>query len=198
MASITSFTEYLYKHSNWKSELLMLQDIVAKTELQESIKWGAPVYTIDNKNVVGFAAFKSYLGIWFFQGVFLNDAEGLLVNASEGKTKALRQWRFTTINEMNADLILTYVNEAIQNQKLGKEIKPESSKNFKVPAELEDALNSDSSLKKAFNNLSFGKQKEYANYIAEAKQAATKIKRIDKITPLISAGSGLHDKYKNC
>ena len=176
----------------------MLQDIVAKTELQESIKWGAPVYTIDNKNVVGFAAFKSYVGIWFFQGVFLNDAEGLLVNASEGKTKALRQWRFTTINEMNADLILTYVNEAIQNQKLGKEIKPESSKNFKVPAELEDALNSDSSLKKAFNNLSFGKQKEYANYIAEAKQAATKIKRIDKITPLISAGSGLHDKYKNC
>ena len=198
MVSITSFTEYLYKHSNWKSELLMLQDIVAKTELQESIKWGAPVYTIDNKNVVGFAAFKSYVGIWFFQGVFLNDAEGLLVNASEGKTKALRQWRFTTINEMNADLILTYVNEAIQNQKLGKEIKPESSKNFKVPAELEDALNSDSSLKKAFNNLSFGKQKEYANSIAEAKQAATKIKRIDKITPLISAGSGLHDKYKNC
>lgn len=198
MATITSFTEYIDKHSKWKSELLFLQDIVLKTELQESIKWGAPVYTIDNKNVLGFGAFKSYVGIWFFQGVFLKDQLNVLVNASEGKAKALRQWRFTSINEMNSDVILAYVEEAILNQKLGKGIKPETIKTFEMPKELDDVLVSDTDLKKAFISLSFGKQKDYANYIAEAKQPVTKLKRIDKIIPLILAGIGLHDKYKNC
>jgi uncharacterized protein YdeI (YjbR/CyaY-like superfamily) len=43
-----------------------------------------------------------------------------------------------------------------------------------------------------------GKQREYAEYIAEAKQAATKERRLEKILPMIAAGGGLNDKYKNC
>ncbi len=31
-----------------------------------------------------------------------------------------------------------------------------------------------------------------------AKQAATRQRRIEKIVPMIEAGIGLHDKYRNC
>ncbi|MBK7633096.1 MAG: hypothetical protein IPJ13_01585 [Saprospiraceae bacterium] len=44
--------------------------------------------------MVGLAAFKSYTGIWFFQGGLLDDKQQFLMNAQEGKTKAMRQWRF--------------------------------------------------------------------------------------------------------
>ena len=60
-----------------------------ETELLETIKWGVPVYTLNDKNVLGMGAFKSYVGIWFFQGAFLDDPQKKLINAQEGKTKAL-------------------------------------------------------------------------------------------------------------
>jgi len=40
----------------------------------------------------------------------------VLINAQEGTTRALRQWRFQTLDEINSELIHQYVTEAIQNQ----------------------------------------------------------------------------------
>ena len=37
-----------------------------------------------------------------------------------------------------------------------------------------------------------------AENIASAKRDATKQKRIEKVLPMIAAGAGLHDKYRNC
>lgn len=65
-----------------------------------------------------------------------------------------------------------------------------------VPQLLITALNEDKDLNDAFKQLTSGKQKEYSLYIDEAKQEATKIKRIGKIKPLILRGVGLNDKYK--
>jgi len=45
--------------------------------------------------------FKNYFTIWFYNGVFLKDKYKLLVTASEGKTKSLRQWRFTSMDEID-------------------------------------------------------------------------------------------------
>ena len=52
--------------------------------LEENVKWGTPVYSLNGKNVVGITAFKSYVGLWFFQGIFLKDPFKYLVNAQEG------------------------------------------------------------------------------------------------------------------
>ena len=103
MSTVESFIE---KHSNWNTELNTLREILQKTDLEESIKWGSPVYSFETKNVVGLGAFKSYVGIWLFQGVFLSDQKGVLENAQEGKTKALRQWRFHNVNEIDSNLVI--------------------------------------------------------------------------------------------
>ncbi len=88
--------------------------------------------------------------------------------------------------------------EAIENQKSGKEIKIERKKDFVLPEQLIAHLNQTPKLKLAFEALSPGKRKEYAQYVEEAKQEKTKLSRLEKITPLIEKGVGLHDKYKNC
>ena len=186
---------YIDKQVKWKSGLEKLRSVLLSTELEETVKWGMPTYTINGKNVVGFSGFKNHFGLWFFQGSFLKDPHNLLINAQEGKTKALRQMRFQDTKEIKTTTIKNYVKEAIANSKAGKQIKPEK-KTLAIPAELKKALNEDKFLKSAFEKFTPGKQKEFSEYITEAKREATKISRLEKIIPMIKDGVGLNDKYK--
>lgn len=199
MKKVHSVEEYIEVNSHFGDALNLLRDIINSTELNESLKWSAPVYDLDGKNVVGLGAFKNHFGIWFFNGVFLKDEKNLLVNAQE-KTKALRQMRFESINDINKNIVLAYVKEAIENQKLGKEIKPTKTtkKDIIIPNELKTELNNDSILFDAFKLLTPSKQREYCEYIDTAKREATKTTRLEKIKPMIIKGVGLNDKYKNC
>ena len=198
MGKINSVEDYIEANLHFVEALILLREIINSTELEETLKWSAPVYTLDNKNVLGLGAFKNHFGIWFFNGIFLKDEKQLLSSAQE-KTKALRQMRFKSISEIDKHSVLTYVKEAIENQKLGKELKPEKKrKTVIVPKELNDAFKKDSLLKNSFQNLTPFKKREYAEYIDKAKRAETKQARLKKIIPMILKGIGLNDKYKSC
>lgn len=191
-----SVDEYVNDHPKWSDELNVLREIMLETELDEKVKWGIPTYCLKNKNVVGFAGFNEYFGLWYFQGVFLKDDQKVLINAQDGKTKGLRQMRFTDKSQIDRELILAYTEEAIQNQKDGKEITVTRKMKVVLPAELQHAFNSETGLREAFNKLTPGKQREYAEYIGEAKREATRLSRLEKSIPMIIDGVGLHDKYR--
>jgi uncharacterized protein YdeI (YjbR/CyaY-like superfamily) len=171
-------------HEKWSEELARLAAIINKAPLEKTIKWGAEVFTYNGNNVVS------------YNGVFLKDKEKVLVNAQKGVTKSLRQWRFTSWEEIDEKKILEYIHEAIEIEQKGLKIKPEKFKPVEAPKLLADALAADVKLDSAFGKLTPGKQKEYILYINEAKQEATKIKRLEKIKPMILEGVGLNDKYK--
>ncbi len=196
MTSKTTAESYISRNDQWKEVLSEFRKILLNTELEETVKWGAPVYALNGKNVVGMGAFKSYVGLWFFQGAFLKDEKKVLVNAQGGKTKALRQMRFKSLEDVDLDLVKAYINEAIENQKAGKELKPDSKKPVIIPVELKTALAADPKLKSAFDRFKPGKQREFAVYISEAKQYTTRLKRLEKIIPMIKEGIGLNDKYR--
>lgn len=195
MEQNNTIDQFIAKHPKWHNELTFLRGLMNTTAMKETIKWGTPVYTINGKNVLGLGAFNSYVGIWFFQGVFLKDEKKVLINAQEGKTKGMRQWRFNSLEEINKVLVKEYVVEAIANQKAGKEIKPEK-KPLIIPDELQEALSSDAQLSETFDALSLTSKREFAEYIIEAKLETTKISRLQKIKPMILQGIGLNDKYK--
>jgi len=185
------------KTNQWAEELDLLKTIIDKTELVEMTKWGGSVYTVNKKNVVGIGGFKSYVGIWFFNGVFLKDEKKVLVNANEGVTRGLRQWRFESKEEIlkNEKFILHYINEAIANEKAGLAIKPEKKEAI-VSELLNNEFKSDPKLKKAFEAFSPYKRREFLEYVETAKQEKTKLTRIEKIKPMILEGIGLNDKYR--
>lgn len=192
-------TKYIEDKDKWTQELNLLRSVLSKLPFEETIKWGAPVYVYKGKNILGMSAFKNYVGIWFFQGHFLKDEAKLLMNAQEGKTKAMRQWRFDSLEQIDVDLVKTYALEAIDNSDKGLEIKPQRNKKpLVIPSELEVKLNEDEKLKAKFNEFSLSKQREFAEHIVSAKREATKLSRLEKIIPMILNGIGLHDKYKNC
>lgn len=199
MKKATSVEEYIELNDHWSQALMILRDLVLQTELEETLKWSAPVYTLNSKNILGFGAFKNHFSIWFFNGAFLKDEAKLLVNAQDGKTQALMQMRFTSVDDINIAQVKSYVNEAIENQKLGKIMKPKRvKKELELPVELINAFKTNKALESCFTALTPGKQREFAEHISSAKREATKISRLEKITPFILAGKGLYDKYKNC
>ena len=187
--------EYLAEHSRWRAQLEAFREVLLAVGLNEDIKWGIPAYLCGGTNLIGFAGFKQHCALWFHQGVFLKDEAGVLVNAQEGKTQAMRQWKFTAGEDVPRDLLRGYALEAIENHQAGKRVKP-VSRQLNVPVELETAMSEDPSLRKAFNSLTPGKQKEYAEHIASAKQEKTRLTRLEKARPQILAGVGLHDKYR--
>ncbi|MGI9543723.1 MAG: YdeI/OmpD-associated family protein [Cyclobacteriaceae bacterium] len=189
--------DYVAKHQKWQKELRLLRKVVRSTGLEETFKWALPTYMYAGKNLIGLGATKSYVGVWFFQGGLLKDTKKVLVNAQEGKTKAMRQWRFESVMEIDEKLLKAYIEEAISNQKAGKAIKPDrNNKPLVIPDELNQALKANTNLSKHFEQLSLSCKREYAEYIAEAKRAETKIRRLVKIEAMIIDGKGLNDKYK--
>jgi uncharacterized protein YdeI (YjbR/CyaY-like superfamily) len=180
-----------YAHQ-WKEASALMSELMDRTPLKKEKKWGADVYTLDGKNVIGWGGFKAFFSIWFYNGVFLEDPLKVLIAA--GETKALRQWRFTQYSEMNPDQILSYIYEAMDKShlKVPKGTAPAPD----IPEELIAAFDDDPKARAAFEALTPGKRKEYLVYLVEAKQSTTRLKRLEKILPLIIAGKGLNDKYK--
>jgi uncharacterized protein YdeI (YjbR/CyaY-like superfamily) len=199
MSDAAKIDAYIEKHSNWKEALSELRAVLKQTEAVETVKWGIPTYTVNGKNVMGIGAFKNHFGLWFFNGSFLSDPKGVLRNAQEGKTRGMRQLNWNSLDEVDLDMVRAYALEAIENQKQGKEIKPQrTTKKLLVPAELKAGFEEDKHLKAAFDKLTPGRQREYAAHIGSAKQEKTRLSRMEKCRPMIMSGKGLHDKYKNC
>ena len=196
MRRAKSVDQYIAEDKFWPEELQKLRQILQKTGLDEGVKWGAPCYMLDGKNVVGIGSFKSYFGLWFYQGALLADDKRVLVNAQEGKTQAMRQWRMQSASDIKPSIIKKYVKESIAHARTGKSIPANRAKPVVVPPQLKKALAGNRKASAEFKKMRLGLRREYADYIADAKRDDTKLRRIDKILPMISRGIGLNDKYR--
>ncbi|NNK76426.1 MAG: hypothetical protein HKP42_10240 [Maribacter sp.] len=197
MGNLEKLEAYFEEAHHFKEGIVTLRHLALKTSVTETVKWGSPVYTVDGKNVFWIARFKNHFGLGFFNGVFLKDPKKVLVNVQEGKTQAMRHWKFNSIDDIDRPVILAYINEAIENEIRGMCLTPYKKKNpsLNIPSLLKEALEENPKMKKAFTSLSPYKQRDYAEYISAAKQEKTKISRLEKIMPLIKQGKGLNDKY---
>jgi len=196
MAKKKTVEDYLESVPQWQPEVTRLVELLRTCDLEEQVKWGMPCYTANGHNVVAVASFKPYFGLWFYDGAMLDDKDGVLVNAQEGKTKALRQWRMTKAGDIKPAAIRRYVKaaETARREKASPAAKPVS---VRLPDELATVLARDKALAKKFAALTKGRQRDFAEHIANAKRDDTKRKRLEKILPMIKAGEGLHDRYRS-
>jgi uncharacterized protein YdeI (YjbR/CyaY-like superfamily) len=190
----SSVDDFFIGLSIFHKEANLLRKIALGCKLKEEVKWGGPVYTYERKNIVGIGVFKSYCGLWFFKGAALKDELNVLVTGSE-KTYTQKQWRFTKIKEIDTKAIKAYILEAIAIEQSGVKLKV-GTKTLVIDSILQLAFEVDATLYAAWSNLSLSCKREYTDYINEAKKEETKIKRIEKIKPMILSSKGLNDKYK--
>lgn len=185
---------FLYKAKQWKAEMELLRAIIISCNLDEDYKWMHPCYTFEGKNIVLIHEFKEYCALLFFKGVLMKDKHNLLIQQTEN-VQDRRQLRFTNINEIEStkSIIIDYVKEAIEIEKSGQKIIYKKTDEFEMPIEFHQILQNDESIHQAFYNLTAGRQRAYLLYFSSAKQASTRIKRIESYLPKILDGKGKDD-----
>ncbi len=153
---------YYEQEHLFKEGISILRDLTLKTKVIETLKWGSPVYTAEGKNVFWIARFKNHFGLGFFNGMFLKDPKKVLINVQEGKTQAMRHWKFKSIGEIDPPIIVKYINEAIENEKKGMRLIPRKKKKSEliIPELLKEALAENPKMEKAFIALSPYKQRD--------------------------------------
>ncbi|GGH68995.1 MAG: hypothetical protein EP346_05870 [Bacteroidetes bacterium] len=188
--------EYIEKKGEgWKGECLNhLRQILNSCDVEEAVKWGMPTY-VNHGNVVGLAAFKNHVALWFFQGVFLQDEAGILTT-SDGTSKAMRQIRFEEGDVIPDELLIAYIREAISNSIEGKSLPPEKKEELPLPKMLETALSADELLREKFYALTMTQRNEYAEHIGSAKREETAKRRLEKCLNYIREGLDLNHKYR--
>ena len=186
--------KYLNSLKKWQEELIRLHELILDCGLTEEFKWKHPCFTYNNKNIVLIQGFKEYCAILFYKGALLKDPKNVLIQQTEN-TQSGRQIRFTDISEIEAlkTIIKEYIYEAVEVEKAGLKVTMKKTSDFEMPEELEKLFKDNPEFKKAFKNLTEGRQKGYLLYFSKAKQSTTRISRIEKNTERIFNGKGLND-----
>jgi uncharacterized protein YdeI (YjbR/CyaY-like superfamily) len=184
---------YIGRVKQWQAEIQLLRTILLSCKLEETIKWGQPCYTINDKNIVLIAPFKAHCDLGFFNGAVLKDEKQLLVAAGK-HTQGSRQMRFTNLKdiEQSKSIIRKYVKEAIENEKNGVKLIQTEKKEIEIE-ELEAIFKKDAPFKKAFTALTPGRQRAYLIHFSGAKQSETRINRIQNYRQRILSGIGIND-----
>lgn len=185
---------YLSKERPWRDEMVALRRILLSEELTETLKWRSPCYRAHEANILMMDALSDAAFLSFFKGVLLDDPEGRLAPPGPNSRSA-RYFKFTSLEEIAAaeQAIRGFVRQAIENEKRGLKVDlPDDD--FDLPEELAEALAGDADLAEAFDALTPGRRRGWVIHISGAKQAATRLSRIDKARPVILAGKGMHDR----
>ena len=185
---------YFDKEKKWQKEIEQLRIIVLDCGLEEELKWGCPCYTFQESNIVLIHVFKEYCALLFFKGALLNDADDILIRQTENVQSA-RQIRFTNVREIAKmeKILKAYIYEAIEVERAGLKVKLKKTADFKIPEEFQKKLDKNTALKKAFNALTPGRQRQYFFYFSQPKQSKTREARVEKYIPQILDGKGLND-----
>ena len=185
---------YFEKPNTWQKENEKLRSLVLECGLTEELKWGCPCYQYKGTNVVLIHHFKDYCALLFHKGALLNDTDKILIQQTK-HVQSARQIRFTSLSEVvkMKTVIKTYIHEAIEVEKAGLKVEFKKTKEFEMPEEFEKALKKNAALKKAFYALTPGRQRRYLLYFSSAKQAKTRVDRIQKYLRPILNGKGLDD-----
>jgi uncharacterized protein YdeI (YjbR/CyaY-like superfamily) len=175
----------------WHNELSKLRAIILECQLKEEVKWRVPCYTYNNGNVVLIHGFKEYCASAFFKGALLKDPKQILIQQTEN-VQSGRQIRFASLSEIVAqeDIIKAYIYEAIEVDKSGQKVELKKISDFEMPDEFYTKCDESPAFKSAFEALTPGRQRAYSLLFSAAKQAETRVSRIEKYEERILDGKG--------
>lgn len=193
MSTNSDVDAYVAKSQQWPAEISALRPILTGCGLDEQIKWAKPCYSDEGRNILILQEMKKFLAVMFFKGALLADPDGVLEDQGPNSRSA-RRICITSVDDVTrlADTITTYVAEAIDIEDSGRQVEP--APELVLVEELQARLDADPALRAAFEALTPGRQREYHLHISSAKQATTRMSRVDACTPKILAGKGFRDR----
>jgi uncharacterized protein YdeI (YjbR/CyaY-like superfamily) len=187
--------EYIEGMRAWRAELEAVRPVLLAAGLDEEFKWRKPCYTHQGSNVVIFQPFKDLCALLFFKGALLDDPDGALKEQGEHTRSGLRL-EFRCVADVTAatGTIAALVQDAIRVERAGLSVPVRGrADDVPYPEELGILLDADPGLRDAWERLTPGRRRGWLLHFNGAKQSRTRVARIERATPRILEGFGMHD-----
>ena len=161
----------------------------------ETLKWSAPGFTLDGKILLMMAAFKQHAALNFWRGQE--------IRGGDASRDAMGQFgKLTSVDDLPSDAQFDeLIREAVRlaatapaPRKTKHEPKPAPS----IHPDFAAALKTNPQAKATLDGFPPSAQRDYFEWIAEAKQDATRAKRIATAVEWLAEGKRRHWKYQNC
>ena len=167
----------------------------AAPEAEEAIKWGAPGFTVDGKILLIMAAFKAHAALNFWRGQEIGDGGP--------KAGAMGQFgKLTSVDDLPPDAELdALIREAAELAKTApapRKVKHQPKAPPELHPEFAAALKANPKAKQVLDDFPPSAQRDYLEWIADAKQDATRTRRIATAIEWLGEGKKRHWKYQNC
>lgn len=167
----------------------------ALPDVEETMKWGMPAYMLGGKIILITAAFKAHVALNFWRGQE--------IRADQSSADAMGQFgRIKSLDELPADFELARLIHKAAALAASPPA-PRKAKHAPKPApevhpEFAAALAKSPRAKEVLESFPPSAQRDYLEWIAEAKQDGTRHKRIGTAIEWLSEGKRRHWKYQNC
>jgi uncharacterized protein YdeI (YjbR/CyaY-like superfamily) len=167
----------------------------AAPEAEETIKWSAPGFTVDGKILLMMAAFKAHAALNFWRGQEIGD--------KSPKAGAMGQFgRVTSVGDLPSDAEFeALIREGADLAKTAptpRKVKHEPKPPAEIHPEFAAALKANPKARQVLDGFPPSAQREYLDWIAEAKQDKTRAKRIADAIEWLGEGKRRMWKYETC
>jgi uncharacterized protein YdeI (YjbR/CyaY-like superfamily) len=160
---------------------------------EETLKWSHPSFTYKGKILAGMAAFKAHATFGFWSGSLV---------ATPAEEKAMGQFgRLTAPDQLPPpDQLEALVKKAMalidDGVKSPRDKGPKAP--FTVPQDLRAALDAVPAAAATFTAFPPSCQREYVEWVTEAKRDETRSKRLAQTVEWLAEGKKRNWKYENC
>ena len=162
--------------------------------VEEAIKWGMPGFSYAGSLLCGMGAFKRHVAFGYWKHALVMDGAERDGMGSYGKLASVGE--LPTRTRMQADL-----KKAMRLNEEG--VKPAGSRKpsappMDAPADMVAALKKNRRAKAAFDGFPPSAQREYIDWIVEAKREDTRARRLAQAVEWMAEGKRRNWKYERC
>lgn len=164
-------------------------------EAEETLKWSAPAFMLGGKILLMMAAFKAHAALNFWRGQELRG--------EAAAADAMGQFgKLTSTDDLppdkELDALIRKAAELAASAPAPRKTKHAPKPPPGLHPEFAAALAAAPKAKAALDGFPASARRDYLEWISEAKQPATRAKRITTAIEWLSEGKRRHWKYQNC
>jgi len=161
-------------------------------DIEEAMKWGHPTYCRGGKILLGTAVFKEHAAVNFWRGQELGLAR------EEGAMGQLGKLKSVADLPPNLDELIAKAAELAQSAPAPRKTKHAPKPAPQLHPDFAKALAKAPKAKAVLDSFPPSAQRDYLEWISEAKQESARAKRIASAVEWLTEGRRRHWKYEGC
>jgi len=165
-------------------------------DVEETMKWSMPTFVYGGGILCGMAAFKQHASFGYWK-------HALVVGEGEPRDGMGSYGKLTSVKDLPPKkTLLAHIKRAMQlnldNVKSPAQRKAAPKPPPEAPADLVAALKKNAAARKSFEGFPPSAQRDYVEWIVEAKREDTRAKRLAQAVEWMAEGKRRNWKYENC